>query len=619
MRSWVLHAGVLVVSRQLEEDHHHHHHHHQKCRWAVPNSFSNETTVSPRRLEEALLGSSSSYDPSVRPSVALEESLEAPPDNVAVRLRVHAFSIDESEQTMWVRGLLRVAWKDWRLAHERAETCTSEHEWVMTDVNETWQPMIYASNVILSRIEMEPAISKLSADGTVEKSSLVDWTLECPMKAKEVPLDEHVCEIALRSHSFQTMHVVIEAGEDPTVDTSSTEVNLIWRLESTNARRTIERDGDKEYSRLELEFQLRRHPGYHLAFSMLPAVLFLLVAYNGFFIAREVAPARVSISVIPVLIMRLLLNNVYAQIETVSYQLYLGQFLNICMWITCGCVFEYSLVQQLLQQEKVAAARRTALRIMGARLSDKAEEDILTEHAGHREFSAAFEHAMSHVDRKPPTQAQSALPSSSTRKIMRGVMMRGYPSKGRAAVIAPQTQRNMVQLVRTHSARMTTAAVTVEVEVKDQEEEEEDEDEDDDSEPYPTVNPVFQEDLALLKKIFDRFDADRSGAIEPKEVSNVLRYYGVYISSAVARATVLNYYFFNHMRIPKTELPSLSFEQFVDFITRYDEYAVGHESKGFTSQPTSLQVDIVGRYAFIPVCFSILCIHYLAWFGFSAP
>jgi len=132
-------------------------------------------------------------------------------------------------------------------------------------------------------------------------------------------------------------------------------------------------------------------------------------------------------------------------------------------------------------------------------------------------------------------------------------------------------------------------------------------------------NPVFQRDISQLKFVFDQADADNSGAIEASEVATILRRYGVYISIETAIATILNYYYFNEIPIPKkTYLVDLDFEQFVDFITNYDNYALGHdEASTFRSNPTSLQIDIISAWIYIPFVAIILIFHFLYWFYFT--
>ena len=83
-------------------------------------------------------------------------------------------------------------------------------------------------------------------------------------------------------------------------------------------------------------------------------------AYCGFWIDRGVAPARVAISVIPVLITRTLLSSVYATTSLLPYVTFMTRYLNILSYMNIGAVCQYAMVQWCLQEEKKALLRLKA-------------------------------------------------------------------------------------------------------------------------------------------------------------------------------------------------------------------------------------------------------------------
>lgn len=637
----------------------------EHCQWTIPNDLG-VRTISSLDLERILLNDSV-YDKSVRPLAALDDSLGAPPDHMFLKLSLNSFEIDESSQALNIRGMVLVRWHDWRLEHiaPSGESCDPDRadaRWVLSvDGTESiWRPRIYAANSrqrFVHRGWEGVYATWLNASGWLVRAELIDVVVDCQVRAKTLPLDEHICTVKLRSwdHTADDLVIRPEAQYGRPVDSDGVQDNLIWYLTHTSAKQTTLRDDDGSvYSGVELKLHVERRRAYHLQFSMIPAVLFLLVAYNGFFINREVAPARVTIAVIPILIMRLLLNNIYIQIETVSYQLYLAQFLNIAMYITCFCVFEYSAVQLLLQKEKAASGRRKALQVMGARLNKQQQtQDAKSRPTLVTNLETVLNDAATARDSKdtgdPSEDSNHEADGSTTRPEASSATEANYKDHHQAFstnfedAIKRQQSRpedrpmhrhkprravgDAVASVLSHASQrvphapanyiVSASSMFRHIHSHRDSRQSEEKDGNGSDEFFPeSLNPVFDRDIALLKELFDNFDNDRSGLIESSEVANVLRHYGVYVSTDVARFTVINYYFFNQMPIPKKREVHLTFVQFVDFITRYDEYALGHDSADkFTAMPQSLQLDVVCRWGFIPACVAIFAIHYLAWFA----
>ena len=596
----------------------------EECRWVVPGSDEEEatTTLSTATLRSALL-KPGVYDNNVRPNAALNGSLSAEADEVFFTMFLTSFELDELRQNLAVRGQWRYRWRDARLAtEEKIGNCPENFKddaWRLPAANtldqrDVWRPRIFATNVEGREIfdggalppgENEARRTMIYPDGMVLYTRLIDIVFSCSMEAKKMPYDTQTCFIDLQALSDASSQVIFMSEMNGGVDSSQVRLNVVWRLDNVRVHERRHMREGTEISGLLVEFDFGRRPGYHLTFSMIPAALFLFVAYQGFFIDRQNAPARVTISIIPVLIMRILLNNVYDNLETVSYSIYLGQFLNIAMWVTCLCVFEYSLVQTYLFKEDQAAARRSALKVMAKRLSLR----TTTENKSQKK-------EVQEIIEEPPLESLSDEDEVEKEEDLE----KGDDEERKTDDVVKKPRRafnpSFEHAMSTHDAmKESTRKKKNFLPTRQKSVVNKNEDEYEDT----GFNPVFQRDLALLRRVFDRCDADASGYIEPSEVSTLLRDYGVFISKDVAEATILNYYFFNKMPIPKNrKILHLTFEQFVDFLMRYDDYAIGFDDKIFVfhSLPTSLKVDVFCRYAYIPLICVTFLIHYLLWFSF---
>ncbi|KAK7232269.1 GABA-A receptor [Aureococcus anophagefferens] len=110
------------------------------------------------------------------------------------------------------------------------------------------------------------------------------------------------------------------------------------------------------YSELHQRARFARKHKYYVSEAMFPALFFLVISYCGFWLDRTVAPARVAIAVIPVLIMRTLVNGAFSNIQVISYNTFLTASLHLGEAMCIIAVFEYAVVQYLLAREKRALA-----------------------------------------------------------------------------------------------------------------------------------------------------------------------------------------------------------------------------------------------------------------------
>lgn len=537
------------------------------CVWGI--NGTNFTTVSGIELGGILVNET--YDRSVRPQVALSESLDDEADNVTVQLYLTSFELDQGTQTMTVRGSFRTWWQDWRLRYvdpwETPGLCKGsslqQWNWPVSEPSELriWRPDLYFVNLRDDLIdEVAPGSTTVSADGGVFQTRFTNSVYECSVKASKMPFDSQTCFVEVSSYAYNEKHIVVLPSEDGGIDASVVDGNSQWRIQKTSTDEFVRLWPAGEWSHVRLKVKLKRRSKYHIIYSMLPAVMFLTVCYCGFYIDRSAAPARVAIAVTPVLIMRVLLNSVFFDLQAVSYRIYLSEFLQLAVAASVLCVFQYALVQVYMSRENDAAARRKTLAKLGSRVALYREE---LQDDDNKDVDDV-EEGGKHEERKKFRKACA---------ISRGL--------------------------------------------------DDDEKGDDTSVRYEpaSYNPILARDMRELERIFDYFDVDHSGTIEPKEVSRVMRFYGVFIDVDTARDTILNWRYTNGLPIPvdRTNDVFLNLAQFQDFLSSYDTYAIseGDEAQAFLYKPRSLQADVACRWGFFPALIVGFGLHYLAWFVFK--
>ncbi|KAK7241290.1 hypothetical protein SO694_00050124 [Aureococcus anophagefferens] len=85
------------------------------------------------------------------------------------------------------------------------------------------------------------------------------------------------------------------------------ETSNTWKLGPRRGWETlVTYFGGSQWMEVTLQVEVYRRSAYCVSAVMIPCVLFLFIQYAGFFVDRHVAPARVAISVVPVLVLIML-------------------------------------------------------------------------------------------------------------------------------------------------------------------------------------------------------------------------------------------------------------------------------------------------------------------------
>jgi len=147
-----------------------------------------------------------------------------------------------------------------------------------------------------------------------------------------------------------------------------------WRVTETGHRFHVQQFGTGEnamqWHSLKLDVVLKRSSGYYIMNDVLYGFLFVAMSFTGFFVARTNAPARVALSLLPVLTMLNHIRGVQSQLPRVSEMTWLSTFLLISLVYNVLAVLEYGLVSYLLSMEERRAERLRVLRALSAHLGD---------------------------------------------------------------------------------------------------------------------------------------------------------------------------------------------------------------------------------------------------------
>jgi hypothetical protein len=214
-----------------------------------------------------------------------------------------------------------------------------------------------------------------------------------------MPFDTQTCTIEIMSYTEDASMVELAAKDGLGVVLPEAGASLpAWKVTKTDQRFELMQYGTGDdamyWHSLKLDIILERSSGYHIYNDVLYGVLFVAMSWTGFFVSRTLAPARVALSLLPVLTMLNHIRGVQSQLPRVSEMTWLSSFLLMSLIYNIIAVLEFGLVSYLLSKEDRRAERLRVLRVLSASLG-KAYDAQRTQHLAPKNLQPA--------DEVPPT------------------------------------------------------------------------------------------------------------------------------------------------------------------------------------------------------------------------
>jgi len=308
---------------------------------------------------------------------------DGPPTKVATQLYLESLnSVDEKGNAVDVSGYWRMSWKDQRLNFTSVEDggCFDSLNLplqgsgkIPLESPDVWVPDLYFSTALSESYGSN--FLQVSYTGSVYVSARFKHSFKCVMDFSEMPFDRQKCTIDILSYTEDASMVELSAKDDLGIELPEAGVWLpAWKVSETGHRFHVQQYGTGEnamqWHTLKLDFTLERSSGYHIMNDVLYGILFVAMSWTGFFVARTNAPARVALSLLPVLTMLNHIRGVQSHLPRISETTWLSAFLLKSLVYNVAAVLEYGLVSYLLSMEEERAARLRVLRALSTQLGD---------------------------------------------------------------------------------------------------------------------------------------------------------------------------------------------------------------------------------------------------------
>ena len=188
----------------------------------------------------------------------------------------------------------------------------------------------------------------MASDGTVSWEHQADNHIKCTMDFREMPYDVQHCYmrvLSIRSTDdvrFEVPPADVEdvLYKDP--DRLAQMSNAEWDCTAISEVRGFsasEASGDR-FSYVDLNFTLRRKPGWYTSNVVLPTIVLIVISWSSFFISRAAVPARVALGIICYLTLNNLAGSVAQQMPKIDGPVRLTALLDTSKFFVLYSVLE---------------------------------------------------------------------------------------------------------------------------------------------------------------------------------------------------------------------------------------------------------------------------------------
>jgi len=482
------------------------------------------------------------------------------PTKVEVQLHMTQLGdVNEKGGHVTVGGFLLMRWLDPRLSYNASSFPGGVNLWGFDAGGLLWTADVHANNLVDSSSALDSF--EISADGLVQRSRQVRWKLRCPMRFGKLPFDDQVCQAVMVSfaHNNSELRVLPYGGvEGPGASGTGIVADAIysgaWAVGSdgegfqTPGRVEVRRSG---WDYLWLEFSYSRRAAYYIRQVMLPDTLFLGISYTAFYVDPQSAPTRAALAVIPLLIMITLLNNVYKALPMTSENMWLTDTLLLSLLLCSAAALEFAFVQLLLTVEKKRASNLQQLHAV--------RNDAL------KLISSSKEKRMSVIDLMRLYKVAEVEEGPEHLKKLR--KRRGLFG-GAKADEGPQGRRRSEAA---EEARITEATMGV---------------------------------IEYARDIFEHYDRDESQCLSAREISKVMSYFNVYLSTKTASLVICMFLRDKGEKTPRKEASvQMEFRLFLEFLLEIKKYLLRISSLPWLerqrSKAPTKRLDMMFRLVFL--------------------
>ncbi|KAH0512477.1 Gamma-aminobutyric acid receptor subunit pi [Microtus ochrogaster] len=284
------------------------------------------------------------------------------PVRIALTLDIASISsISESNMDYTATIYLRQRWTDPRLVFEGNKSFTLDARLVEF----LWVPDTYiveSKKSFLHEVTVGNRLIRLFSNGTVLYALRITTTVTCNMDLSKYPMDTQTCKLQLESWGYDGNDVEFTwlRGNDSVRGLESLRLAQ-YTIQQYFTLVTVSQQETGNYTRLVLQFELRRNVLYFILETYVPSTFLVVLSWVSFWISLDSVPARTCIGVTTVLSMTTLMIGSRTSLpNTNCFIKAIDVYLGICFSFVFGALLEYAVAHYSSLQQMAVKDRGTA-------------------------------------------------------------------------------------------------------------------------------------------------------------------------------------------------------------------------------------------------------------------
>ncbi|XP_026274381.1 pH-sensitive chloride channel 2 isoform X1 [Frankliniella occidentalis] len=264
--------------------------------------------------------------------------------------------------------MLRYRWRDPRLSYSATAPTMSRVIGEKVIRERIWVPHVYLVNEHDSRVmgaDKEDVIVTVKPSGTVLFSIRIKVTMMCIMNLQKFPFDQQTCPMVFESWMYNTTEMKLKWEENNPVILDNklrlTEYCLQSHShnESQGSYEFADMDIDEmgmdrfggNYSRLQVDFHLKREVGHYIMDYYVPSILLVVVSWVSFWLDPNAVPGRTTLGTSTMLTFITLTRNSGSPLPKVSYIKATEIWFMVCTAFIFGSLVEFAFVNTIWRRK----------------------------------------------------------------------------------------------------------------------------------------------------------------------------------------------------------------------------------------------------------------------------
>ncbi|XP_035314480.1 gamma-aminobutyric acid receptor subunit pi isoform X1 [Cricetulus griseus] len=207
----------------------------------------------------------------------------------------------------------------------------------------------------------ELCLIKGDTNGTVLYALRITTTVTCNMDLSKYPMDTQTCKLQLESWGYDGNDVEFTwlRGNDSVRGLESLRLAQ-YTIQQYFTLVTVSQQETGNYTRLVLQFELRRNVLYFILETYVPSTFLVVLSWVSFWISLDSVPARTCIGVTTVLSMTTLMIGSRTSLpNTNCFIKAIDVYLGICFSFVFGALLEYAVAHYSSLQQMAVKDRGT--------------------------------------------------------------------------------------------------------------------------------------------------------------------------------------------------------------------------------------------------------------------